>query len=491
MLNRDGKFRFNKRYLVLLATGILLGVLFSTIYVEATAPLSTIVISGGPYPGAPTWTIFTEAGTCYAKDANGAVAASFTSINFNYTANTALAATPYGGSVMLKALPGAASPGQTGVYTVPNVYYPTTSTILVPSGVTFYGENKAVCIFLVAGSNCDVVSMYNANHANVHSLTLFGNNAHNTGGNGLSVINTMSVDSMCVASDLLIMNASNYGVWNQQYPRGCEFHSIESILSTVNNFRFDSADGKSSDLYSGWSGKEGVMLQGNDYSVENVESWSSGLNSTSSADSGGIVITGSRISVTLGDSDRNQGAGIIVFGDNNTLTTCKTRDNGQKNTSPYDVGIVTFNGKGNTFIGCSGTNTGLLNALNQVGYGDYRQHWGYTEGGTADYNKLVGCDFSGCPSGPIDSFAAHSSSISYDTIKYGSNAYIYFGNSPYGVPNSYLTISNGTNPIASILNNGQLQLYDNSTGGIVLKDTVTGIHYKIVVTNGGLAVISP
>jgi hypothetical protein len=99
MLNRDGKFRFNKRYLVLLATGILLGVLFSTIYVEATAPLSTPVISGGPYPGAPTWTIFTEAGTCYAKDANGAVAASFTSTNASSTGNLAEDTLTSGGTI--------------------------------------------------------------------------------------------------------------------------------------------------------------------------------------------------------------------------------------------------------------------------------------------------------------------------------------------------------------------------------------------------------
>ena len=63
----------------------------SVVYVYAQGvALSTTTISGGPYPGAPSYTIFTEGGTYYAKDANGAIA--FSSTNASYVINTALAA---------------------------------------------------------------------------------------------------------------------------------------------------------------------------------------------------------------------------------------------------------------------------------------------------------------------------------------------------------------------------------------------------------------
>jgi hypothetical protein len=72
-----------KRKLISAFIGIALICIISTgslVYVAAqSGTLSTITISGGQYPGAPTYTIFAESGTTYAKNANGVISYSSTS----------------------------------------------------------------------------------------------------------------------------------------------------------------------------------------------------------------------------------------------------------------------------------------------------------------------------------------------------------------------------------------------------------------------------
>ncbi len=89
---RTGKFKLTmptRRVSVIFTVGILLGVLFTTIFVQAqSGSLSTATIAGGPYPGAPDYTIFVEDGVYYAKDKYGAI--SFTSTNASYVIQSSI-----------------------------------------------------------------------------------------------------------------------------------------------------------------------------------------------------------------------------------------------------------------------------------------------------------------------------------------------------------------------------------------------------------------
>lgn len=68
----------------------LIGLLTGAFVVYAQTGPSVLTISAGNYPGAPSYTVWTEAGTCYAKDQNGYIA--YTNTNASYVINSAIVA---------------------------------------------------------------------------------------------------------------------------------------------------------------------------------------------------------------------------------------------------------------------------------------------------------------------------------------------------------------------------------------------------------------
>jgi len=65
--------------LIFLAIGLLLG----SLIVFAATPSATFYISGGVYPGAPSYTIWKEGSNYFAKDANGQIASGFSGTNIS------------------------------------------------------------------------------------------------------------------------------------------------------------------------------------------------------------------------------------------------------------------------------------------------------------------------------------------------------------------------------------------------------------------------
>lgn len=65
------KMKIDSKTVKIVATVFLLGIVMGILIVQA--PTLNFVISGGPYPGAPEYTVWLESGTYYAKDANGRI----------------------------------------------------------------------------------------------------------------------------------------------------------------------------------------------------------------------------------------------------------------------------------------------------------------------------------------------------------------------------------------------------------------------------------
>lgn len=66
----------NKKTALGILTLCLISTVLGAMFVYATSPTSTMVLSGGPYPGSPDYTVFNEDGTYYAKNVLGTVTSS-------------------------------------------------------------------------------------------------------------------------------------------------------------------------------------------------------------------------------------------------------------------------------------------------------------------------------------------------------------------------------------------------------------------------------
>jgi hypothetical protein len=117
----------NKKILGSAITFLLIGVLLGSFISYSTTPSSTLYLSGGIYPGAPTYTIFTDGSYYYAKDAYGFI--DYSSSNFSYVINTAMTSIPVN-----------PSNGRGSVYIAPG-NYSVYNTITPPTGLDIYGSN--------------------------------------------------------------------------------------------------------------------------------------------------------------------------------------------------------------------------------------------------------------------------------------------------------------------------------------------------------------
>jgi len=82
--------------LIILAIGLLIGALIG----YAQSPFSTLMISPGVYPGAPSYTIWMEGSNYFAIDANGMTA--FSGTNASQILQNTLDASVNGGEIFLK-----------------------------------------------------------------------------------------------------------------------------------------------------------------------------------------------------------------------------------------------------------------------------------------------------------------------------------------------------------------------------------------------------
>lgn len=137
--------------------GLLIGLLIGAFIAYGQSPSSTFTISSGVYPGAPSYTIWTEGGEYFAKDANGRLAYSGT--NASQIINYAYANLPSnGGSLFLLS----------GTFVLGTTIYPSSNsetygvfgaTILTPPAVA------------IATS---LISIENVQNVSIHDLVVDG-----------------------------------------------------------------------------------------------------------------------------------------------------------------------------------------------------------------------------------------------------------------------------------------------------------------------------
>lgn len=88
----------NRKTLVIPLVALIIGLLIGALIVYATSPSSTLVVESGIYPGAPSYTIWVEGSTYFAKDANGLVV--YSGSNATTIANSVSA---HNGTIFFKA----------------------------------------------------------------------------------------------------------------------------------------------------------------------------------------------------------------------------------------------------------------------------------------------------------------------------------------------------------------------------------------------------
>lgn len=196
------------------------------LYTYAVSPTSTFVISGGIYPGAPTYTIWTESGNYYAKNVYGSIAYSGT--NASAIINAAIdATTTAGGTVFVKNGLYSIS-GRTQLTGIPNIY----ASIVMHDNVSLIGENMYSTILKLeaATAACVIGSNFPAFHTAIKNLCVDGNKALQTSQNVDGQQTGITMDTFYgEISHIYAINCIHEGVYNS----GGYFNRDEYIY-TVN-----------------------------------------------------------------------------------------------------------------------------------------------------------------------------------------------------------------------------------------------------------------
>lgn len=178
-----------------IASLILVAVLISSVatYVFASSPSSTIYISGGAYPGAPDYTIYSVAGTYYAKNQNGYT--EFSGTDAATVIQDAIDAS--NGTVYL----------QTGEYSI-------SDTIQLKTDVTLKGSGFGTHLILADGVNKPLINAANGViRWHIEDLWLDGNKAGQTSASyGVTIYNDDSYDQNAGLFHVYIRNVKGDGI---------------------------------------------------------------------------------------------------------------------------------------------------------------------------------------------------------------------------------------------------------------------------------------
>jgi len=314
-----------KNPLKFVVVGILIGALIGAIFmgVFAQSPSSTFTISGGVYPGAPSYTIWNEGSDYFAKDANGLLAYSGT--------NASQIITSCVGS-------------HTNIYFIvganPIVL---DSPIIVPDGthfLTFEGKNNYHNqLYLEDSSDCDMfIIQGDCDHITFFNLGLFGNKYGQTAmSNGITYVGGRTTDS--TIQNCMVTNFSGHAVYFESeffaglvidnYFENCVNSSIraEGLINTVirNNYF--------------WYSNEGVFINATTYSSQDnviignlftgntnqaIEVWNSSgnliANNWFNENGRGVYIHNSRRNTVQGNSIKSTTqCGVYVYNSNETV----------------------------------------------------------------------------------------------------------------------------------------------------------------------------
>jgi len=149
--------------------GVIIGVLLGAYIGFSASPSTTQMISGGIYPGAPSYTIWKEGSNYFAKNSNGEI--EFSGTNASQVINNAINSLTSGGKIFLRA----------GNYILD-------TPIQLRSGITLEGEILAgdntlgTYIYMEANSQCNAIERLKPgswSKITVRNLVIDGNKANN------------------------------------------------------------------------------------------------------------------------------------------------------------------------------------------------------------------------------------------------------------------------------------------------------------------------
>ena len=236
MFNKQWKV--SRRALLVFAVILCVSIITSSFvtykYVVAqSASLTTQTLSGGIYPGAPTYTVWTEDGYYYSKDPYGVIVSSASAYTILHSVSTALSSS--GGKIVLEAgnytyattwlintgsaisIIGTSSSRQNAGYGTTLQYSGTGSAIEVSSaGLEFYFADFALIGTGSGGSTGDGIQL---NSVGIRT-ELDRLDIENFGSNGIELVGTVSVNLQsvsvqgCGGAGLKITGGSNL---NQAY----------------------------------------------------------------------------------------------------------------------------------------------------------------------------------------------------------------------------------------------------------------------------------
>lgn len=196
MFNKHWKT--GKRALVVFVTIILVASILSGLFAyryglevarAQSASLTSQTLSGG-ITQVPSYTVWTEGGYYYAKDAYGAIPSWGSSANASYIIQYSMNSLTNGGEVFIK----------TGTYTLTN------SLIIPYDGVTLMGEGRTSTV--LRGNSADIITCTGKSFVVIENLELNGiDSSHN----GIIVHGTYGsvANDYCSFNNLLLVNFNN------------------------------------------------------------------------------------------------------------------------------------------------------------------------------------------------------------------------------------------------------------------------------------------
>lgn len=366
----------NKKILVSAITFLLIGVLLGSFISYSATPSSTFYLFGGIYPGAPSYTIWTDSAFYYAKNINGFMAYSGTNLSLIFQEMIDSLA-PEGGKIYFA--------GGDFIFT---------NTVSLKSGDFIQGEaigytgskgtNIATRFYLADDSDCVLINCAGEKGDGftypytIKDLWIYGNRDAQT-------VNCTLLDftdgQLGVIDNLAIFNAGEYG--------------LKARRARITNCYF--AD-------NGWGGIYSItdnFIATNEF-AGNVASYASG-NGQITAPGGYDVVTNNIIYQGLGWGINTYGAVGMIISNN--------RIDGENKAGIYLAYGSNHTVIGNQILSCSkyglSSYPGVLVqnieysviSLNRIGniasYSDHFQKCGIQETGTSDYNTYIGNDVHG------------------------------------------------------------------------------------------------
>lgn len=416
----------NVKYCVITALMTLLITTLAFYYVYALTPSATLTITGGVYPGAPSYTIWKEGANYFAKDENGNIDYSGTDFSTVIQNSLDVLDTVGSGQIYIGV-------GDFSVSTTINVTMPY---------VEIWGANPGSTGTVLAMADNADCNMFNLNttFCRLKNLRLEGNNAHNTQGIGVCADPTKGGDSSgdLILDSCFILDFDEEGIYWQD----CWGSIIENSYIEYNG------------------GYGAVIYSRQNMLTDSTFSFNGECGLRTRGGGTGIPIALTITGCAFIDNEKH---GINITGvDQITITGCIFQGNGRAAANTYS-GVFVYGGTqisitGNTFDG-NGSRTAPLNT-------QYSKHGIRVE---SNVNvTIIGNVFRLHLSTPI--YCAYSGKV----IIYGNIGYVNLARDKTAAITTGTAITHGlvatpTTVIITAAETGPTDIYVSDVGGVSFK----------------------